>query len=418
MSQKIKIAINAQILQSSGAGGTESVLISLINALGKLESDDEEYIIVGPWQNPYWLKPYIGKNQRIVPGPGPSTSLTRKMLRQLKKLVPVHLFTSQNQWAQVPISDGFFESLGCDVVHFPNQNYVICGIPSIFNPHDLQHLHLPQFFPAPVIASRDVFYSVGCHFSNTVVVASQWVKNDVIKNYGIDADKIQVIPFAPTTLTYEEPTKEKMEMVKEKFGLKLPFIFYPAMTWPHKNHLRLIEAIALLRTRDNVKINLVCTGYQNFFWPKIERRIAELNLEDQVKFIGLVSPIELRLVYRLSQLVVIPTLFEAASGPLNEAWAENVPAACSSVTSLPDQAKDAALIFDPYSVESIADAILKMVSDPELREKYITKGAKRLQDFSWERTAKAYRAVYRRAAGLKLNEEDTRLLQWDWMISP
>jgi glycosyltransferase involved in cell wall biosynthesis len=117
----------------------------------------------------------------------------------------------------------------------------------------------------------------------------------------------------------------------------------------------------------------------------------------------------------MAQFVVIPTLFEAASGPLYEAWYDGAPVACSNVTSLPEQASDAALLFDPRSTESIAAAVAEMATNGKLRETLRERGERRLKDFSWERTAKAYRAVYRRAAGQPLEEEDRWLLTWDWM---
>jgi glycosyltransferase involved in cell wall biosynthesis len=88
------------------------------------------------------------------------------------------------------------------------------------------------------------------------------------------------------------------------------------------------------------------------------------------------------------------------------------------VTSLPEQVGDAALLFDPLSVEAIAIAMKQMATDESLRASLVRKGRQRLLDFSWERTAKAYRAVYRSAAGRTLSEEDRFLLSWDWMRNP
>ena len=424
MSVKIRVAINAQFLPNSGGGGAEYVLISLIHALGKLDDGPEEYIIIGPWQNPEWLRPYIGPNQRFVRGPrqlqssvgrvlGPMLPIAVKTRNLLQQLLGI-----SRTWPGVPISDGFYEGLGCNVVHFPYQQFLVCALPTIYNPHDLQHLHFPQFFTPLTIAWRETVYPAGCHFAHTVAAASQWVKQDIVEQYHVNPNKVQVIPMAPLTQAYPEPTPGSLANVREKYKLNSLFTLYPSMTWEHKNHIRLLEAIALLRQRDGLKINLVCTGHKNNFWPHIEERLLELNLQDQVKFLGLVPPQDLRALYRLAQFVVIPTLFEAASGPLFEAWQENVPVACSTVTSLPVQAGDAALLFNPLSVDAIAEAVAQMATKPELREGLKQRGTRRLQDFSWERTAKAYRAVYRRAAGYPLTEEDKWLLSWDWMREP
>jgi glycosyltransferase involved in cell wall biosynthesis len=95
---------------------------------------------------------------------------------------------------------------------------------------------------------------------------------------------------------------------------------------------------------------------------------------------------------------------------LFEAWQHETAAACSSVTSLPEQAADAALLFNPFSVEEIAVALKRMATDENLRRALRAKGARRLTDFSLERTAKAYRAVYRKIAGAALSSEDRRIL--------
>jgi glycosyltransferase involved in cell wall biosynthesis len=114
----------------------------------------------------------------------------------------------------------------------------------------------------------------------------------------------------------------------------------------------------------------------------------------------------------------MPSLFEACSLPVFEAWAEGVPVACSSATALPDQVLDATIMFDPYSIESMAEAIAKIVTDPKTQKNLRTSGFRRSKDFDWQRTAKAYRAVYRRTAGYPLTEEDRWLLSWDWMKKP
>ena len=422
--QEIKVAINAQIAPNSGFGGVESVLIGLISALGELDDGLEKYTIIGPWQEYDWLKPYTGSNQRIVSGPkpaqpnrkievlkrglGPMCSVARHLRRSLSAPIAY-------QWPQLPVLTGFYEGLSCDIIHFPYQDISLCALPMIYNPHDLQHRHYPQYFTAQSIAWREAIYRSGCEMANTVVTASAWVKSDIISHYGINKNKIQVVPWAPPTIAYGNLNDSIVQGIREKYKLKEPFALYPAMMWPHKYHLSLLESIALLRERDKIKASLVFTGHQLSLWPEIESRIKSLRLQDQVKHLGLLLSNEMRAIYRLAQFVVIPTLFEAASGPLFEAWQEGVPVACSTVTSLPQQARDAALLFDPFSVEAIANAIAQMVTNASLREDLRLRGRRRLQDFSWERTAKAYRAVYRRAAGNHLTEEDQWLLSWDWM---
>jgi len=105
-------------------------------------------------------------------------------------------------------------------------------------------------------------------------------------------------------------------------------------------------------------------------------------------------------------LFVIPTLFEAASFPLWEAFQAGVPAACSNVTSLPEQAGDAALVFDPRDERAIAAAIEQLWTDHELRLVLAIRGRQRVAAFTWERTARTFRALYRQCAGRRLTEDD------------
>ncbi len=426
--ETFRVAINAQILPNRGHGGIEPVLVGLISSLGKLDGP-EEYVLIAHAENPEWLTPFVGPNQRVVKGPerkawassrsealkkalGPLRAPARKAVRSLAPLPP------PSSWPDVPVSDGYYEGLGCQVLHFPYQDFIFCALPSIYNPHDLQHRHFPHFFKPGHLAEREMIFAAGIRYSETVAVCSEWGKHDLMRYYSLHPDRIQVIPWAPPIHHFPEPSEATLAEVKRKYALPTEFCLYPAMTWEHKNHIRLLEAIALLRDRDSLVVNLVCTGHKNEFWPKIEQRIAELGLQNQTRFLGIVPWEDLKALYRTAQFVAAPSLFEAGSGPLYEAWHEGTAATCSNVTSIPDQAGDAALLFDPYSVEAIAAAVGRMATSPEVRDSLRARGKRRLQDFSWERTAKAYRALYRRAAHRSLTEEDRWLLGWDWMREP
>ena len=424
----LKVAIDAQLLPGGMSGGVEQFVMGLVYALGQLDEGPEEYIIIGPWQKPGWLKPYLGPNQRIVSGAkrqasrmestkrllGPLRSSLGKLWRGTRGFVVAPPAPSS---PEVPESDGFYERLGADVVHFPtNQRFVRCSVPTIYNPHDLQHLHYPQFFEQEQIAWRETFYRAGCRHAQAIAAESAWVKDDIVRQYSVTPNKVYVIPRGSPTELYE-PVTDKI-LAEVRHGLRLPqtFALYPAQTWPHKNHIRLLEAVAWLRDRDGLVVNLTCTGRQNDFWPTIKKRITELRLGDQVRFLGFVRPIELRALYRLAQFVVFPSLFEGGGFPLLEAFEEGVPVACSDVTSLPEYGGDAVVLFDPTSTESIAEAMCRMSTERELCATLRQRGSARICLFTWEQTAKMYRALYRQAAGRPLSDEDRHLLANDRML--
>ena len=86
-------------------------------------------------------------------------------------------------WRKVPVSEGFYESIGYQVMHFTFQRFALCALPSIYNPHDLQHLRYPQFFTPSDLAWRETVYPFGCRIAQTVIVGSQWAKDDFSRQY-------------------------------------------------------------------------------------------------------------------------------------------------------------------------------------------------------------------------------------------
>ena len=435
MKESLRIAINAQLKPDGDSGGVVTVLRALA-ALAHLEDGPEEYVFVGPYDSTEWLRSLLPPGQTVVRGPAPversadrlepfkrALGPLRPAARGLRRILNATVRTADSaapgpapfQYFAPAPPKNFYEGLGCDVIHFPFQSYEPCGLPTVYNPHDLQHLHHPEFFTPSDIALRESLYPAACRAAHTVVVASEFTRRDVVERYQIEPQKVQVVPWAPPPLP-RPPTAESFSALRSKYGLSdVPFALYPAMTWEHKNHVRLLEALARLRDRDGLEVRFVFTGYKTDFWPRVERRVNEVGLGGQVNFLGMIPSEELSALYRAAHFVFLPTLFEAASAPLFEAWQHGTPAACSSVTSLPEQAAGAALLFDPFDVGAIARALARMATDEVLRDELRRRGACRLDDFSLERTAKAYRAVYRRAAGRRLDEEDRRLLDWDWM---
>jgi glycosyltransferase involved in cell wall biosynthesis len=434
---KIRIIIEIDVTPGLSGGIAQSTQ-GLVSSLGQLEGPEEYILATETPAQTDWITQYRGSNQQVVMrdpqwrhrepvclrGKNGIQRVTarfkaglkpvaEKFRHQMGRLVP------QRKWPVLPLSDGYYESLGCDVLHYPTQGFKFCALPTIYNPHDLQHLHYPNFWPVGELAWREVIYRSACQLSNTVVVGSEWIKQDVIRQFSLSPDKIQIIPWASPTAQYPQLKPEQMAEIRTRLALPEIYMLYPAVTWPHKNHVRLLEAIAELRDQRGLIVNLVCTGARfQSHWPKIEQRIKELRLESQVKFLGFLSETDLRAVYRQAQFLVLPTLFEADSCPIHEAWSEGIPVASSNHTALPDQVGEAGLLFDAKDVSAIADAIQQMTTDAALRQEMIGRGYRRVKDFDWTRTAKAYRAVYRRAANITLSEEDRWLLQWDWMREP
>jgi hypothetical protein len=268
--EAVKVAITVQVVPGV-TGGVAQALAGLVHSLGQLDGPEGYQLIVQDGQQHDWLKPLCGPNQHVVFQPGAQTNhngtgsrLKSAVKRALGPALPAvktlrdRLLPAARPSWQVPVSDGFIESLGCDVIHFPAQFFTRCAIPSVYNPHDLQHLHYPEFFDESVLAWREIIYPAACRLAHTVVVGSQWIKDDVHQQYGIDPEKLQIIPYAAPNQTHPHVSDDELKSVREKYRLEQPFCFYPAVTWAHKNHLRLLDAIALLRDEQGLTVRLVC----------------------------------------------------------------------------------------------------------------------------------------------------------------
>lgn len=417
----LRVCIDARLTGDGAVGGVEQFVIGLARGLSQLADKTIEYSFLTYANNDEWLRPYIGPTCRIIHGfgatrlPGWSRALRKAPFVRAaayKLLNPIRQRAQKHRAVPLaaPKSDGLVESELFDLVHFPTQNAFLTEVPSIYHPWDLQHLHLPQYFTPEMIQKRECEYRAFCAQAAMVVAATSWQKRDLIEQYQLPDEKVEVIAPAPVVEFYPVPTDADLEQVRKKLALPPRFFFYPAQTWPHKNHIGLFRALALIRDREHVKIPLVLSGKRNEYFPVLEKAIAELNLGDEVQFLGYVSPLELQCLYRLCRAMVFPSLFEGYGMPISEAFVMGAPTACSNVTSLPEQADDAALIFDPHDTEGMAQTLFRLWSDDALREDLANRARKRVNSFKWERTAAIFRAHYRRLSGRQLAPEDKLLV--------
>ncbi len=189
------------------------------------------------------------------------------------------------------------------------------------------------------------------------------------------------------------------EILKEKYKLNDNFLLYPAATWKHKNHINFVRALAKL-SDDNLDVQLICTGNKTAYHQQIDEEIKKLKIDDKVKFLGIVSEEDLIGLYKAASLVVIPTLYEAGSGPLYEAMRYSTPVICSNVTSLPETMGNDNFIFDPDNVDEIAALIKKMLTDDDFRKENLENSKKRMEELKKVDYAKNLIDVYKKVISL------------------
>jgi glycosyltransferase involved in cell wall biosynthesis len=401
----LRVCIDAR-LGEGRFGGVEQVVIGLAAGLSRLDDGNEEYLFLVHREKGAWLKPYVDGPCRLLPA---RRSYLNRRSRAIARGLIERLPRIGLGYAVRP-SDGTIEAAGADVVHFPFQDAFTTEVPSLYQPHDLQHLHLPEHFSRWEWARRERVYRTHCEKARLVVAMTSWGRRDFLERYGLPEQRVAVVPGGSVLREYPAPSPENLKEVHARLALGRDFVLYPAQTWPHKNHARLLEALALIRERDGIEVPLICPGRQTADYPGTRELVGRLGLERTVAFPGYVSPLELRSLYELATALVFPSLFEGWGLPICEAFDAGLPVTCSTATGLPDVVGDAGLMFDPEDVEQIAGDIVRLWRDPELRSRLRERGSQRAAELNFDRTARLFRAHYRRIAQVPLSAEDRILL--------
>jgi glycosyltransferase involved in cell wall biosynthesis len=215
----------------------------------------------------------------------------------------------------------------------------------------------------------------------------------------VPPDKIVVVYNAIDEHFRVTPSEEDVARVRERYQLDHQFVLYVGNIKPHKNLVRLIEAFAELRRTGFDEVKLLIIGDQISKLPALRRAVHSHKLHKHVRFLGYVSDQTLGILYRLASAFVFPSLYEGFGLPPLEAMASGTPVVTSNVSSLPEVAGDAAVLVDPYDVDSIVDGMRRVLTDPVLAADLRRKGIERAREFSWERSVEKTRQVYQEIGG-------------------
>jgi glycosyltransferase involved in cell wall biosynthesis len=263
-----------------------------------------------------------------------------------------------------------------DAIHFP----LTVMLPRVRRPPaavsllDIQHLIFPEFFSRAELVYRWTVYGWSLRRARTIIAISEHVKEMLVEKMAIEPERIEVIHLGLDHELFRPGGEERR-----------PFLLYPANPWPHKNHERLFRAFTQSR-RARPELRLVLTG------TGLERLGP---LPDGVERRGRVSREELAELYRTAAALVFPSVYEGFGQPPLEAMASGLPVAASRAGALPEVCGDAALYFEPTSVDEITEAILAVLERPD---HLVERGLRRAAKFTWDETARRHDGVYRALA--------------------
>jgi len=268
------------------------------------------------------------------------------------------------------------------IFHVPVQYAPIykARIPVIITMHDLQEYHYPEFFSFKEKLHRKVNNHIAILDSDRIIVSFAHVKKDILKFFKVSEEKISVCPPPFADNWFAESKETEWNLLSKKYDLDKNFILYPAATWRHKNHLGLLVAMKSL-IKEKIDIHLVCTGKKTDFYKEIQIKIIDYGLSDNIHFLDIVPEKDLIGLYKNAGLIVIPTLYEAGSGPLYEAMRYGIPVICSNVTSLPETIGNKNFIFNPNDSEETIKKIKLGLFDDEFRKRNIQNSKEKMETF-------------------------------------
>lgn len=305
------------------------------------------------------------------------STISKKIIRTFQHLFFIRkpFFFSKNELENFDDIDMFISPAISAYPHF------YMNKPFVFTLHDMQERYYPEFFSRYERFIRWLNNRTLATSANKIISESEYVKNDIVKFTGVNGDKVNVIQSPPPEefLNYKFD-EAQVEKVREKYNLPPKYIFYPAQCWFHKNHIKLVEAFDIVRNEID-DVYLILTGSQQNNYNNLMQRINELALNTKVKHLGYIDYEDLPYLYKMSQMLVMPTLFESVSIPIYEAFSLRVPVCSSNVVALPEQVGDAGIIFNPNDVNDIAEKILIYLNDTKFAKDKAELGMKRVVDF-------------------------------------
>ena len=361
------IALNLLYLIPGVVGGTETYATSLIHALAKEYGENDYVVFVNKGAAELDVTPAANFRRVVCP-----FIALRRIVRYgwEQGVVPFQLHRER---ADLVHSLGYVSPLagpGPQVVTVPDLNYM-----GHQGRHTTAGRRLLRFFVEQTVKRAD-----------HVITISEFSRGEIIRNLDVSEEKVTV-----THLAGRETESGAAPTVSDAVtGIPTPYIMAFSSLSAHKNIPRLVAAFGKIASV--VPHALVLVGHL----PENPEFRAELEAagSDRVRFTGYLPDDEVMSLMQNASLFAFPSLYEGFGLPILDAQHAGVPVTCSAVASLPEVAGDGAYLFDPNSVEAIADALKICLLDLDLRASLVDKGYRNAARFSWAKTARETLAVY------------------------
>jgi glycosyltransferase involved in cell wall biosynthesis len=303
--------------------------------------------------------------------------------------------------------------LHCDLVHIPYLFWMPRSLPCpyVMTVHDvLEHMYRTHDRSS---LRRSLHFQLTRRVlkgAARILAVSKYTKSDIEKLFGIPGSRIEVVYNAiDERFLSGHASDVERQVLAERYLVTYPFLLYAGRISPHKNLVRIIEAFSALKAeleKDGSfpDLKLIIIGDELSKHPDLRRTVIRSGVQNDVRFMGFV-PIEmLRVFYDAAKIFVFPSLYEGFGLPPLEAMAHGTPVVTSNTSSLPEVVGNAAVLVNPENVFEIMRALLRVLLDQAVRDKYKQRGYEQVKKFSWDASARQTLEAYEAVAGNRQTE--------------
>jgi glycosyltransferase involved in cell wall biosynthesis len=372
---------------------------------------------IQPLQRPSLSLEALNALRRLI-GEGPHRELWRWLRLHLSQHTARHTPALRDAALEAvryrPEVHRWLKSCGVQLMIYPTPTPLSfeAGVPYIMAIHDLQHRLQPDF---PEVSAngeweaREYCFRHGARCATLLLADSEVGKEDILQlygPYGVTPDKVKVLPYLPACYLAMDVAASERRRVRTRYHLPERYLFYPAQFWPHKNHVRIVQALDLLKRERRLQVAVVlcgsCSGeIRERTFHQVMSLSSQLGVEKQIHYLGYVPDEDMSGIYAEAVALVMPTFFGPTNIPILEAWAFGCPVLTSNIRGVREQVQDAGVLVDPRSVEAIADGIYQLWTDEHLACSLTNLGRQRLASYTPD--------DYRRRLVAILQEAKTRV---------
>ncbi len=359
----MKIGIEAERANLAHPTGVERYAAELIRHLARIDHTNE-YILYFRTEPQEWFR-QLPPNFKI-------------------KVIPFPKF-----WTQIRISWEMYR-------HPVDVLMILASALPLYHPkntivtvHDIAFELYPELFTWFNRTYLKFFSRYVTRVATKIVTVSEATKKDLVKHYGANPDKINVIYLGYDSHVYKPLMYEQVQGVLDEYGLSYKkYLMFVGTLQPRKNIIRLVQAYEKIASRHHIEEKLVIVGKKGWMWGPILKEIETSECKERIKVLDYAPEEHLPALYNGASLLTLPSMYEGFGIPPLEAMACGTPVVVSNISSLPEVVGEAGELVDPNSVDSIADGLLRVLTDRKLQEGLSQLGRNRAKQFSWETCAR------------------------------